>query len=249
MAEPRRLHRSAVVIYSASALRNFAFPLVVIVAVTLFGGAFDGRGLQRALAYGGVGLAMAVIAGVIRYRSTSYVIDDEAIHHHTGLLSTKDTDVRLDRIQAIDVHQGPLQRAFGVFAVDVQTGAGAKGGEISLPALVPEAVAELRALRPGAAVEREEAPDRPSRRITPRELTIAALTAGQLGIVLPVLAGAFQVLEQLVDPERGEEAVRWLPQTVTAVVLGAAGLLVLAWLLSTRGRARGLRRLHAGPRR
>ena len=46
--------------------------------------------------------------------------------------------MRLDRIQAIDVHQGPLQRAFGVFAVDVQTGAGAKGGEISLPALTPD---------------------------------------------------------------------------------------------------------------
>ena len=117
MAEPRRLHPAAVAVYSASALRNFAFPLVVIVAVTLLGGAFDGRGLLRALAYGGVGLVMAVVAGVIRYRTTYYTLDDEAIHHHTGLLSTKDTDVRLDRIQAIDVQQGPLQRWFGVYAV------------------------------------------------------------------------------------------------------------------------------------
>jgi putative membrane protein len=235
MAETRRLHPAAVAVYSASALRNFAFPLVVIVAVTLLGGAFDGRGLLRALAYGGIGLLMAVVAGVIRYRTTSYTLDAEAIHHHTGLLSTKDTDVRLDRIQAIDVHQGPLQRWFGVFAVEVQTGAGAKGGEISLPALTPEAVAELRAARPGAAVARDDAPDLPSRRLQPRELAFAALTAGQLGIVVPVLAGGFQIVQQLFDPERGEEAVRWLPHTVTAVVLGAAALLVAAWLLSTAG--------------
>ncbi len=235
MAKPRRLHPAAVAVYSASALRNFAFPLVVIVAVTLFGGAFDGRGLLRALAYGGIGLAMALVTGVIRYRTTHYTLDAEAIHHHTGLLSTKDTDVRLDRIQAIDVHQGPLQRWFGVYAVDVQTGAGAKGGEISLPALTPAAVAELRAARPGAAVALEDAPDLPSRRLRPRELAIAALTAGQLGIVVPVLAGAFQVIQQLFDPEQGEEAVRWLPHTVTTVVLGAAALLVLAWLLSTAG--------------
>ena len=111
MAEPRRLHPAAVVVYSASALRNFAFPLLVIVGVTLLGGAFDGRGLLRALAYGGIGLAMALVAGVLRWQTTRYTVGAEAIHHHTGLLSTKDTDVRLDRIQAIDVHQGPLQRA------------------------------------------------------------------------------------------------------------------------------------------
>jgi putative membrane protein len=232
MAEPRRLHPAAVAVYSASALRNFAFPLVVIVAVTLFGGAFDGRGLLRALAYGGIGLAAAVAMGVIRYQTTRYTLDAEAIHHHTGLLSTKDTDVRLDRIQAIDVQQGPLQRFFGVYAVDVQTGAGAKGGEISLPALTPAAVAELQAARPGAAAV---ARDLPSRRLRGRELAFAALTAGQLGIVLPLLAGGFQVVEQLFDPEQGEEAVRWLPQSLTAVLIGAAALLALAWLLSTAG--------------
>lgn len=236
MAEQRRLHGSAVVIYSASALRNFAFPLLVIVGVTLLGGSFDGEGLLRALAYGGFGLAVAVVMGLTRWQTTRYTVDADAIHHHTGLLSTKDTDVRLDRIQAIDVQQGPLQRLFGVYAVDVQTGAGAKGGEISLPALTPDAVAELRAARPGAVhEERLDAPSLPTRRISGRELAIAALTAGQLGIVLPVLAGGFQILGEFADPERGEEAIRWLPQTFTAVAIGAAALLLLAWILSTLG--------------
>ena len=209
----------------------------MIVGVTLLGGSFDARGLMRALAYGGIGLAMAVLAGFVRWRTTRYTVDAQAIHHHTGFLSTKDTDVRLDRIQAIDVQQGPLQRLFGVFAVDIQTGAGAKGGEISLPALTPAAVAELRSARPGmaAVVRDEDRAELPSRRISGRELAVAALTAGQLGIVVPVLAFGFQIVQQLFDPEQGEEAVRWLPHTVTAVVLGAAALLVLAWALSTAG--------------
>ena len=231
----RRLHPAAVVVYSASALRNFAVPLLVIVGVTLLGGTFDGRGLLRALAYGGIGLALALVAGVLRWQTTRYTVGPEAIHHHTGLLSTKDTDIRLDRIQAIDVQQGPLQRLFGVFAVDVQTGAGVKGGEISLPAVTPGAVAELRAARPDAASAPEHEPALPTRRISGRELAVAALTAGQLGILLPILAGGFQVLEQLFDPERGREAVRWLPHSVTAIVLGAAALLALAWLLSAAG--------------
>ena len=162
MAEPRRLHPSAVVIYSADALRNAAFPLLVIVAMTLLGGAFDGRGLLRAAVYGGDR------PGDRGARRRDPLPDDdatrigaEAIHHHTGLLRKKDTDVPLDRIEAIDVHQGPLQRAFGVFAVDVQTGAGEKGGEISLPALTPDAVEELRArAAAGGGRASSRAPDR-----------------------------------------------------------------------------------------
>ena len=36
-------------------------------------------------------------------------------------------------------------------------------------------------------------PARPTRRLAGRDLAIAALTAGQLGIVVPVLAGASQI--------------------------------------------------------
>jgi len=239
MAEARRLHPSAVVIYSAAALRNAAFPLIAIVGFSLLGGATDSRGLMRALIYGGIGVTISVISGAMRYQSTTYRIGAEAIHHHTGILSTKDTDIRLDRIEAIDIHQGPLQRAFGVFAVDVQTGAAGKGGEISLPALTPDAVAELRAARPqaaaAAAAAAEDEKVRPTRAIGGRELAVAALTAGQLGILLPVLAFGGQVIQELFDEQQGEEAIRWLPHSVTAIVVGAVALLVVAWLLSTVG--------------
>ena len=235
--EERRLHPSALVIFSADALRNAAFPLIVIVGATLFGGSLDTGALLRAAIYGGVGLAIAVTVGVVRYQSTRYYIGPEAIHYVTGALSKKVTDVRLDRIQAIDVHQGPLQRAFGVFSVDIQTGAGKKGGEIALPALVPDAVEELRAARPQATSTEPagDEPAGPSRRLAGRDLAIAALTAGQLGIVVPVLAGAGQVLQQLFDERRGEEAVRALPHSTMVIVLAVIGIVVLAWLLSTAG--------------
>jgi putative membrane protein len=237
--DERRLHPSALVIFSADALRNAAFPLVVIVGATLFGGSVDTAALLRAAIYGGAGLVIAVTVGAIRYQSTSYYLGPEAIHHVTGALSKKVTDVRLDRIEAIDIHQGPLQRLFDVYAVDIQTGAGTKGGEISLPALTPAAVEELRAARPQTTrVERaaEDEADRPTRRLAGRDLAIAALTAGQLGIVLPVLAGAGQILQQVFNNEQqGERAFRSLPHSATVLVLAAVGILVLAWLLSTLG--------------
>ncbi len=234
--EERRLHRSALVIYSADALRNAAFPLLVILGVTLLGGPLDTRALMQAAIYGGAGLVIAVSVGAIKYQTTSYYIGPEAIHHISGVLSKTVTDIRLDRIQAIDVHQGPLQRAFGVYSVDIQTGAGKKGGEISLPALEPGGVEELRAARPPAGAQHAaDAPAGPSQRVDRRGLLVAAVTAGQLGIILPVLAGAGQIISQLFDERRGEEAFRALPHSGTAIALGAAGLLLLAWLLSTAG--------------
>jgi putative membrane protein len=237
LPEERRLHPSALVIFSADALRNAAFPIVILIGATLFGGSLDTGALIRAAAYGGGGLAIAFVVGLVRYRSTSYYIGPEAIHHVTGALSKKVTDVRLDRIQAIDVHQGPLQRAFGVFSVEIQTGAGQKGGEISLPALTPGAVEELRAARPHMQRPVEpDAPAGPSRRLAGRDLAIAALTAGQLGIVVPVLAGAGQIVQELFDePRQGEEAFRALPHSTLAIVLAVIGILVLAWVLSTLG--------------
>jgi len=234
MTEARRLHRAAIFVYSADALRNAAFPLIVIVGMSVLGGGFDARDLMRAAIYGAIGVTVSAVMGYARWRSTTYRIGPEAIHHHTGIVREKDTVVPLARIEALDVHQGPLQRAFGVFAVDVQTGAAGKGGEVSLPALTPEAVEELRAARPQAAVA-ETAEAGPQRRISGRELAFAALTAGQLAVILPVLAAAGQAASQVLEDERGEEAVRLIPHSVAAVLIGAAALLLAAWLLSTLG--------------
>jgi putative membrane protein len=235
--DERRLHRSALVIFSADALKNAAFPIVVLIAATLFGGSLDTGALLRAAAYGAAGLLIAFTVGLVKYHTTSYYIGPAAIHHLTGALSKKVTDIRLDRIQAIDVHQGVLQRAFGVFSVDIQTGAGKKGGEIALPALTPDAVEELRAARPRAARPEpgEEGPAGPSRTLAGRDLAFAALTAGQLGIVVPVLAAGGQVIQQLFDERQGEEAVRALPHSTMVIVLAVIGIMLLAWLLSTVG--------------
>ncbi len=234
MGEPRRLHPAAVVVYSADALRSAAFPLIVIVGMSVLGGGFDVRDLLRAAIYGAIGVTVSAVTGYLRWRTTTYRIGAEALHHHTGIIGSKDTDVPLARVEALDVHQGPLQRLFNVFAIDIQTGAAGKGGEISLPALAPGAVEELRAARPQAAAA-AEAPPGPQRRISGRELAAAAVTAGQFGVLIPVLAAAGQALSQVVDEDRGEEAVRLLPHSGTALIIGAIVLLAVAWLVSTLG--------------
>ena len=176
----------------------------------------------------------SMASGYVRWSTTTYWIDETAIHHHTGLLRERDTKVPLERVEGFDVHQGPLQRAFGVFAVDVQTGAAKKGGEIALPALTPAAVDELRAFR--VPVEPAEGTaGRSEGGWSGRELAVAALTAGTARH-----RAARRRRPRAGGPagRRGGEAGRHaLPPSLRdrrrrSIVLG---LLVLAWLLSTLG--------------
>jgi putative membrane protein len=258
MTEPRRLHAAAIAVYSADALRNFAFPLVVIIAVSLLGGRLDVDGLIRAAIYGGAGLAIAVGTGTVRWLNTTYRVADGVVDHRTGRLRIRHTHVPVERIEALDTHQGPIQRLFGVESVDIQTGSAGKGGEIALPALSRADVDALReaVLAAGGevaasgdvaeggsgavAARRAAAPTAargPSRRLAGRDLVVAALTAGQLGVILPVLAGASQVVQQLGGtPREGEQAaLRVVPHSVAGWIAGIAGLIVVAWALSAAG--------------
>ena len=226
----RRLHRAGIAIYAAQALGQALFPLAVILGLSLLGG--RGENLLRPVIYGLIGIGGATLAGFVRWSTTTYAVDERAIRHHTGLIRKADTDVPLTRVEALDVQQGPLQRLFRVYSVHVQTGGGGKGGEIELPALSSGAVLELRE-RLGAPAP---AVDEGARlRLGFRALLVAALTAGQLGIIVPVLAAGSQVAQQAFEEGDGRDAVGALPDTMGEWILVVALLLGAAWALSTIG--------------
>ncbi len=230
--EPRRLHRAGIAVYAVGALREAAVPLIALIVVSGLGGGLDERALLRGLGFMVVGIVAATALGYWRWRTTTWWVTPEAMHHKSGLIGIKETDVPLRRIQSIDLEQGPVQRAFGVYSVHVQTGGGGAKGEIALEAVGDDDVRELRALLADRRPAPLEQAGWPERRLTRRRLLVAALTAGQLGVILPALAGFFQLLQSTFDED---DAVRLLPHTLSAALLAAAGLLVAAWLLSMLG--------------
>jgi putative membrane protein len=230
--EPRRLHRAGIAVYTVGALREFAVPLLVLVALSAFGGGMDERAMLRGVAFGVAGVVASTVLGYVRWRTTTWWMTPEAVHRKSGLVGIKETDVPLTRIQSLDLEQGPVQRLFGVYAVHVQTGGGGAKGEIVLEAVGEDDVRELRALLAGRAPAPVAEVGGPERRLTRSRLLVAALTAGQLGVILPAVAGFFQLLQQSLGED---EAVRLLPHTATAAVTVAVALLVAAWLLSVLG--------------
>jgi putative membrane protein len=225
----RRLHRAAIGVYVLKAVRDAALPLLIVVLVSGFGA----QGLARAALYGAVGIAIAAVTGWWRWDNTRWWVGTDGIHRKSGLLNTKQTDVPFARIQALDLEQGVVQRWFGVHSVHVQTAGGGAEGEIVLEAISREELDALRALVATPAAE--PSPLLPARQLSPAGLLAAALTAGQIGVLLPLLAGGAQLLQNVAGDDAERDAVRLIPHGAGGWLVAAAVLVGAAWLLSVMG--------------
>ena len=174
-----------------------------------------------------LGVAAASLAGFMRWRSTSYTVDEHGVHWQSGIVRKKQTTVPLDRIQGLDTVAGPVQRLFGVVAVHVQTRGRRRQGRgrarRGRPGGGRAAARGVRARQPDA-VEDAAGRDLPERRLSRRDGLLAALTAGQLGVILPVARGRLPALHATSSRTSSgvEEASRLAPDTLGGWELASA---------------------------
>jgi putative membrane protein len=226
-SESRRLHPAAAVARAAGNLRELALP--IIGAAVLGGG---GGGVDRGAMFALAGVAIALISGIASWRTTTYRVVDGTLRRRSGIFSPDDQVIPLARIQAVDTVRGPIQRLFGVVALNVQTPGGGRTAELELSALSVRAAQELREAlghpeHAAPAGAPEAVPD--TLRLGARGLVTAALTAPQFGILVPLLVGIQSVLP---SAER-----RGLPEptSVQQVVVVLLALLAGAFVLSVLG--------------
>ena len=241
-SEPRRLHPAGILVLAVDALRDAAVPMLVVAAVALAGGGLDADALRQALVLAVAGAVVAAIAGLVTWSTTTWFLTPETVRLRTGWLAKRAVDIPLTRVQSVDTVRGPIQRLFGVQGVDVQTAGGGKEGEIRLVALAAADVEALRvavgARRPAALATEEAEEPVVVRRLGAGALLVAALTSGQVGVLVPVLAAAPQVADQLAGgdlEDAGREGVRLVPGDAGEWVLAAGALLGAAWLLAILG--------------
>jgi putative membrane protein len=226
--EPRRLHPAGAVLSALDDVRNALFSIVVLVVL----GSRSGNFGTIAVVAGVGGAALAVAVGYARWRAESYAIVDGAIRHRSGVISPDETVVPLARVHSIDVAQGPIQRLFGVNELHVQTAGGGEKGEIVLRAVSPRETARLRA---AAGLPEPRVADLPTWRLSPRGLIGVGLTAPQLGMLLPLVGGAFAIGDDLIGQGARDSLADRLPTETGGILLLVLVVLVAAWLLSFIG--------------
>jgi membrane protein YdbS with pleckstrin-like domain len=67
---------------------------------------------------------IAYVAIHLRYDSTWYVISDRSMRIRRGIWIVEEITITFDNVQNVSVHQGPVQRYFGIADVIVQTAGG-----------------------------------------------------------------------------------------------------------------------------
>lgn len=226
---PRRLHPAGAVLSALDDVRNAIFSVVVLLVL----GSQSGNLGTVLVLLGVVGAAVAVATGYIRWRAETYEIADGSIRHRHGVISPDETVVPLARVHSIDIAQGPIQRLFGVNELHVQTAGGGEKGEIVLRAVSPAETARLRA---AAGLPEATATDLPEWRLSPSGLILVGLTAPQLGMLLPLVGGAFAVGNDLLGQQGARDTLAdRLPTETEGVLLLIAAAIVAAWLLSFLG--------------
>ncbi|MGH7132751.1 MAG: PH domain-containing protein [Phycisphaerales bacterium] len=69
----------------------------------------------------------AYIAIHLRYDTTWYVLTDRSVRLRRGVMVLKETTITYENVQNVTVHQGPIQRYFGIADLVVQTAGGGGG--------------------------------------------------------------------------------------------------------------------------
>lgn len=98
-------------------------------------------------------LWLVIRAPLRRYQARGYQLGEDRLRVVRGLVFNSDTVVPFGRVQHIDVHQGPLERAYGLGTLVLHT-AGNHNASVALPGVAhDDALAMREAIR--AHVKRE----------------------------------------------------------------------------------------------
>lgn len=231
MSEPRPLHPAAVLAEAFDALRQLLLPLLVLAVLG------SGGTVERILFYGAAGIVLATAGAFVQWRTTRWWVDPAGVRLRRGVFQRRETTIPVERVQAVDTVRGPVQRLFGVVEVHVQSAGGGRSAEIVLKALAPADAEALRAFVARQAGRGDVAGGdvtaaAPAWRLERRRLLVTAATSGSFGVLVPVIAGASQVVDDVLSPAAAE---RLLPDSVQEVTLLVAAVLALAWVLSFLG--------------
>jgi putative membrane protein len=224
-----------------SALRSLPQLLPLLVVAFL-----SGRGQEGGLWMLGMALALfpvSLILGILGWWRFQYWVVDGELRVEQGLLVRRRVFLHRERVQAIDVSAGVIQRIFGLVRVQVKSAAA--GAQAEFAAMTRAEAERLRAElgHPSQSTTASQAESSAPVRyvMTPGQLLLSASTSGQIGVILSGVAWLYAQVDDIVQ----ERAIEYLehaqiegevsstnPLFVTLLVV--AGLMV-AWLLSIVG--------------
>lgn len=234
LSTPRRQHPVAAFTFILRTLREMIIPILVFF---FLGQREDSPFFNIYVLL--LMLAVLLLIGIVNWLRFTWRIENEELRIEEGLLVRKKKYLPSDRIQAIDISSGPIQRLFGLVRINVLT-AGGSQKDAEIHALSHEdARAIQKALQGNGHPSGRTTADTswPIYKLSKKRLLIAASTAGSFGIALSIVGTLMAHVNQAVSEEQMIAFVEAYAQGLTVdfwITLALAAILI-AWLLSLFG--------------
>jgi len=228
------------------------------------GGAYFAVSGQWTIVLGIAAAAMlvSIFGAVRRWRSFTFEVGKHEMRINSGLLHRQHRSIPFDRIQDVDISQGPVARLLGVAQLTLETGGGSAGNEDGLLAAVTLHQAEgiRRAIRAGRSgvtaqsateIAESEVATAPIYAMRFRRLLLAGTFNFSLAL-FAALAGAFQTFDDFLNINPFKRAF-WVNMKVTTgpladfvldhrIALAVAGLFLIGLLGLATGLVRTILR-------
>ncbi|MEY9977044.1 putative membrane protein [Lysinibacillus sp. RC79] len=248
--EINRLHPISAIITSAKALKSMIFPLIIIIATNGFHFSFNFHSdnfWRTIFLFGiwGVGALLALVSGIVKWRTFVYWFEDGELRVKYGLFVKKKRYIPFERIQSLNYNEGIFHRLFGLVKVQVET-AGSKDRkpEVELTAIrkVAADVIELEMRRAKNQVNEqmndeqsliEEVSAPTIYHMSIRDLLIMAITSGGIGVVLSGVAAIIPQISDIIPYEEiFNELADFAKIGALLVALTVIFSLIVAWFVS-----------------
>lgn len=192
-----------------------------------------------------IGIGLYITMSILSWLRFHYVVYNDELRIEQGVFARRKTYIPIERIQSIQVSAGVVQRIFGLVKLEVQTAGGSSEAEASLPAITKEQALKLQnqlklSNQTNNIIENTELENKLVKKLSYRELIIAATTSNGIGVVLVGgLAFLSQVNQYIPDEDIytriGKYLVSYAGESIFVYILGITILLLLAWILSIVG--------------
>jgi putative membrane protein len=152
-------------------------------------------------------LGLSLVEGLASWLAYSYAVVDGELRIERGFLVRQRIMIPADRVQAIDVSQGLVQRLFGLVKVEVKTAGGTQG---TMSAITRESADHLRQVlsrtRAGTVEPNTGVVEHVRYALSLKQLLLAASTSGRLGVLLSGMLWLYSQIDDLIE-ERLLEAL------------------------------------------
>ena len=177
-------------------------PRTILGLPALYGVSSRG-GWEGALALAAILAAVTVLFYWVAYRRFRYGVGAHDVVIESGLLTRTRRSIPFDRVQDVDIEQGPLQRLFGLAKVRIETGGSASDEGLIDSVTVAQADALRAAVRAGRAEAASDVDahavealgESPGDRVVFAMTTPRVLLTGLFNFSLVYIAGLFGLLQ------------------------------------------------------